>query len=364
MFRLKLNSSNASVTSLDHSNQMSPIKLRAESKLPRGIHSKFSNRYSSMSKPNSSLANHSALSYSYQLPNSRTSLRSTPDPRHLKHTIDNNTSKASVINKVSIPTNIPSNVSSLNEYLTECSKQIDDRTNLVQFKASVSEIDDDYQVYSEQRISCNCVICNKKANMAYYEKNLAPVIDTKNFIDCLNDVRPSVVLDRGNDHCEMIQEINRSHKKDNKRVIKSSKGTRKAHSRIELWKEKEVINLIKPTLDTSSNNNAFSNSKSTSIRGSAKDLNAAEHNKNRLIKIFREFKLDPYLSPLINQLQNHSQMMLNESMNNSMDQTEKYYRQQSTTPHFYRQLKQKPPSTPQFYRKNLPANPPVTPLMY
>ena len=44
--------------------------------------------------------------------------------------------------------------------------------------------------------------------MAYYEKNLAPVIDTKNFIDCLNDVRPSVVLDRGNDHCEMIRESN------------------------------------------------------------------------------------------------------------------------------------------------------------
>lgn len=42
--------------------------------------------------------------------------------------------------------------------------------------------------------------------MSYYEQNLAPVIDTKNFINCLNDIRPSLVLNRGNDHNETIRE--------------------------------------------------------------------------------------------------------------------------------------------------------------
>jgi hypothetical protein len=127
-------------------------------------------------------------------------------------------------------------------------------------------------------------------------------------------------------------------------------GNKMTDSKIELWNEAEVANLL------TQKQSAHSSHKKISIKSSKENLQQSttkasklttmtnkssvsidkniEENKNRLIQLFKDFKLNPNLSPLLNQLK------LSENFVADMNQ----------------------PQTPVFYRRKLPNPPPVTPL--
>ena len=171
----------------------------------------------------------------------------------------------------------------------------------------------------------------------------------------------------------------------------------RTNARIELWNEKEVVNLIRPK-QSKSVNDTIKQASIMSRKSYDKPLQQQTllENKNRLIQIFKDFKLDPYLSPLINHLNaqvalNHNNNSINNNNNraysnhdssnesheailieqsllensaklrhNSFGQTDKV---NGKRPQFHIHIPQQPPMTPAFY-KNLPDNPPATPLFH
>ena len=89
----------------------------------------------------------------------------------------------------------PADVSRLNSYLHECSNNIEQR-NLDHFKRIITELDDNYQSYSSQGIDCNCVFCGRQ-KLSSMRQNQSVGVDTRNFINGLNEHRTTVKVQRG-----------------------------------------------------------------------------------------------------------------------------------------------------------------------
>lgn len=185
-------------------------------------------------------------------------------------------------------------------------------------------------------------MCSRKS-VKYSKINSQVVLDTKHFINGINDLRPTLKINSNFTPEYQCPETRGTSNPYKKSTLKSQHLKDK---KIELWNEKEVINLIKPKTQSSSSKASLSNSTS---QASKSTINAflsdqtADANKNRLIQIFKEFKLNPYLSPLINQLQTHSDL-------------------RNVHQNKHERVLQQAPVTPQFYRRSIPNNPPVTPM--
>lgn len=208
-------------------------------------------------------------------------------------------------------------------------------------------------------------------------------LDTRNLLSGINDHRPTVKVHRNNDLINSTLNSSKQHKHS-----KAMQPTKLKGSRIELWNEKEVVNLMRPKQNQAENVSGKNVNASQSAKNYQKSLaqaQRAEENKNHLIQIFKEFKLNPYLSPLLNQLQTHHKLVYNSGMDSSNDQNSSFNDNsfvrsarldscsidmiRDETEHKYNHRQHhplnplQPPDTPHFYRKNMPANPPVTPLL-
>lgn len=181
--------------------------------------------------------------------------------------------------------------------------------------------------------NCNCVLCNsnlKKTNnyknIFSFNSNDMYIVDSKNFINCLNRMKPTIKLDRDSNFSELgylgsssqtstefnntnsasYSNINNSNVskltkiKNNNEVIKLLP----ASSRIKLWEPDEVSHY----LNTEDAKNTLSNRTLTSMtsespKKSSHSKETLEQSKpeieSRLNKIFKQFRLNPNLSPLI-----------------------------------------------------------------
>lgn len=396
MYRFRLNSSE--YISSDNKNSENLIKINHINRSNQN--SRFSQNRAKMTKtPSSALNFYSPLglnSISSSInngKNSNNSLRSTPDQRLQRQKF----------------LKTPADVSRLNSYLHECSNNIEQR-NLDHFKRIINELDDNYQSYSSQGIDCNCVFCGRQ-KLSSMRQNQSVGVDTRNFINGLNEHRTTVKVQRGFEkYPNMITDENRTPLQKTTSNIKciKNKFTRKIDNKIynkdnnrqkiELWNEKEVLSILKKP-ESENNNNINSNSHLNSINQTKQknvpnfqspeksvitqksyiDEHSILDQKQRLIQLFKEYRLDPYLSPLVNQLhQTHSKLINDNNlqkceMNNtyitSVTNISDLSSNSNTninrgSSHFRIHLPPKPPVTPQFYKKNFPDNPPVTPMFY
>lgn len=173
-----------------------------------------------------------------------------------------------------------------------------------------------------------------------------------------------------------------------KKCLSSSSLLKTKNERIELWNEREVVNLIRPKHQSQSVTDNIKQNSMMSRKSYDKPIQQQSllENKNRLIQIFKDFKLNPYLSPLINHLNaqvnyaatindnNEHNSISNEASLISSDQSllESSTRlrasfhnpEKDLKPQFHIHIPHQPPVTPSFYRNPLPDNPPVTPMIH
>ncbi len=176
-------------------------------------------------------------------------------------------------------------------------------------------------------------MCSKQIRPVRMDQHLG--FNTRSLLTVIDDIRPTIKIRQNSRSSEFscpTSETSRSIDKIGKKNPHNMK-------KIELWNEKEVRSLIQPQELTSNSNesaNILSNNRNQSIRNYCDGSNMVEK-KNNLIRIFKEFKLDPYLSPLIKQLQAHSELR-------------------------HEMLERNIAKTPLIYRKDMPENPPATPM--
>ena len=157
--------------------------------------------------------------------------------------------------------------------------------------------------------NCSCILChtNMKQSARVFPSNDLFILDSKNFLNCINRMKPTIKLDREANFSDMcflgsnIQNssdftINTSNSntlikiKNNNEVIKLLP----AQSRIKLWDPEEVMTYInnedmkRPIKERRKNNSIQIDYESLKSEG-----------ESRLNKIFKEFRLNPNLSPLI-----------------------------------------------------------------
>lgn len=171
-----------------------------------------------------------------------------------------------------------------------------------------------------------------------------------------------------------------------KKCLSSNSLLKTKNERIELWNEREVVNLIRPKHQCQSVTDNIKQNSMMSRKSYDKPIQQQSllENKNRLIQIFKDFKLNPYLSPLINHLNaqvnyaantnNNEASSSNEASLTSSDQSliESSTRFRASfnnpdkdlKPQFHIHIPHQPPMTPSFYRNPLPDNPPVTPMIH
>jgi hypothetical protein len=218
--------------------------------------------------------------------------------------------------------------------LTDLTLTINRRTELTRFKRAVTDFKDRYLQDSAQAlVNCDCTLCSNQFQPLRMEQKIG--FNARNLLSVIDDIRPTVKIHQNSRNTGLNET---SHQRDNI-VTNDQKGKAQNMRKIELWNEKEVRSLIQSEQLNSQSNDKIgvhAINRDEALRRFHDDPNL-ERNKNNLIRIFKEFKLNPYLSPLIKQLEIHSELRNGKSDNNIA-------------------------STPHFYRRNMPENPPVTPM--
>jgi len=132
------------------------------------------------------------------------------------------------------------------------------------------------------------------------------LIDSKNFLNCLNRMKPTIKMDRESQLNDPVYSMSRNSSefssssnntlikfKNNNQIIKMLPAT----SRIKLWDQNDVMNYIN-TEETTRNVTKEPKKSQTSL---AKEIFEANKNEteSRLSKIFKEFRINPIFTPLI-----------------------------------------------------------------
>ena len=307
MFRLKLMNTRSKSSSHTYSNNLnttfeemhfiSPIKYKSQTNINTTTqqHQQYSYNPNKNGKIHSSMA-YKSTSVSH-------SLRSTPDNRGL------NQAMTPLMNVKKM------NPSRSHQHLD--SIQADEYNTPPQSAAPYND-------------ACHCVLCVNEYKVNNAQLRTIVALDSKRFVNCLNQLRPTVKVERAPNYSDIINEA--IEQASSHRLSRHMSKKYSNRSKVELWKEKEVMDMInrphvvvkqdKPPAHVIVNKNV-------TIEKTVED------NQTRLINLFKEFKLNPDLSPLLmNKLDRQS--------NGSVENTK--------------------PETPLYYRRPMPTNPPVTPL--
>ena len=307
MFRLKLNTrskssshtySNNLNTTFEEMHFISPIKYKSQTNIntiPQQQQQQQFNNSNKNGKIHSSMA--------YKTKNISQSLRSTPDNRLLTPFIN-----VKKMNSSKSHQNLDSN-------------HVDEYNTPPQSAAPYNDV-------------CNCVLCINEYKINNSQLRTIVALDSKRFVNCLNQMRPTVKVERQPNYSDIINEAidQASGYRSNPRQSRHMTKKYSYRSKVELWKEKEVMNIInQPNVGVKQEKplQGFVN-KSVNIEKNLED------NQTRLINLFKEFKLNPDLSPLL-------MNKLGDQANGSGENNNK-------------------PQTPLYYRRPMPTNPPVTPL--
>lgn len=178
-----------------------------------------------------------------------------------------------------------------------------------------SDLSDDTNPDSSSVENCDCILCAtdlaRKTKRKIAQPNEMYLVDSKNFVNCLNALKPTIKYDRENNQFSDVNYVGSSQQinsdfnslksestlikiKNNNQVIKLIP----ANSRIKLWDSNEVTNYI------DSNRRASTEMKKVSKNQLKTEVittnnNTVSDRQSRLAKIFKEFRINPNLTPLI-----------------------------------------------------------------
>jgi len=182
-----------------------------------------------------------------------------------------------------------------------------------------SDLSDDTNLDSSSVENCDCILCatdlaRKQTKRKIAQPNEMYLVDSKNFVNCLNTLKPTIKYDRENNQFSDVNYVGSSQQinsdfnslnsestlikiKNNNQVIKLIP----ANSRIKLWDSNEVTNYIDSNRRASTEMKKVSRnqSKTEVITTNNNNYNTVSDRQSRLAKIFKEFRINPNLTPLI-----------------------------------------------------------------
>lgn len=154
---------------------------------------------------------------------------------------------------------------------------------------------------------CDCIFCNqtmRKQSIIQLNSKDMFLIDSKNFVNCLNRMKPTIKLDREsqlNDLGYSSRDSSDFSSGSNNTLIKIKNNNQiikllPAQSRIKLWDQADVMNYI----STEETRKVNKEPKKQQTKEVQVDMSNSVHveNESRLSKIFREFRINPNFSPL------------------------------------------------------------------
>ncbi len=184
------------------------------------------------------------------------------------------------------------------------------RNSVIKKSAQYSSILTPQEAYQDPstNASCDCILCNsqmKKQNFIQLNSNDMFLIDSKNFINCLNRMKPTIKLDRESHLNDPAYSMSRNSSdfssSSNNTLIKFKNSNQilkllPATSRIKLWDQNDVMNYI----NTEETRNVIKEPKKSQSAINREVFEASKNEtESRLSKILKEFRINPNFTPLI-----------------------------------------------------------------